>query len=151
MQPPEEIPASSRPYVDFLIIADRVEAINGKLYMMGGAWDSYTSTDLAQPARFGIAVAVNVPWGSTNESHALRLRLDDADGQTSAPPINIEFQVGRPPLLPPGSEQRLVWAINGDFPLPRTGAYSLVASLDGRDERRTVFQVQTAPAPADGR
>ena len=136
----------SEPYVDFLILADRVESLNGKLYMMGGAWDNYTLADPAQPARFGVAVAVSVPWARTNEKHQLQLRIDNADGQTVTPAITVEFEVGRPPALPPGTEQRLVWAINGDFQLPGFGTYALVAAIDGEDDERAVFRLQPAQA-----
>ena len=38
-----------KPTIDFLLIADRAEVVSGKLYMMGGAWDHITITDLGQP------------------------------------------------------------------------------------------------------
>jgi hypothetical protein len=142
------IPGLSSPYVDFLLLADFAEVVNGKLYLMGGAWDSYTLADPARPARFAIAVAVMVPWACTNEKHTLRVRIDNADGQTVTPEFPIDFQVGRPPTLAPGTEQRLVWAINGDFALRDAGAYSLVAAIDGQDSRRTAFVVLVPQATA---
>jgi len=131
----------SAPYVDFLILADRAEAVNGKLYLMGGAWDQYTLGTPTTLARFGVAVAVNVPWTHTNEHHRLELRIDDADGRAVTPVLPFDFQVGRPPLLAPGAEQRLLWAINGDWRLGSAGAYAVVAALDGLDRRRTGFQL----------
>jgi uncharacterized protein DUF6941 len=131
----------SAPYVDFLILADRVEVVQGKLYLMGGAWDRYTLGSPNALARFGVAVAVSVPWTRTNEPHRLELRIDDADGQTVTPILPFDFQVGRPPSLPHGAEQRLVWAVNGDWRLSASGPYAVVAALDGADQRRTVFQL----------
>jgi len=32
--------------LDFLILADRAEAVNGKLYLLGGAWDRLGLTSL---------------------------------------------------------------------------------------------------------
>ena len=131
----------SRPFVDFLILADYVETANGKLYMMGGAWENYTVLDPNRPLRFGVAIAIMVPWGATNELHTLTLRIEDADGKPATPTMTAEFQVGRPPNLPPGAEQRIVWALNGDFALPVPGDYRLVAAIDGEDSEWTTFRL----------
>jgi hypothetical protein len=135
----------SRPFVDFLILADYVETVNGKLYMMGGAWENYTLPDPNRPARFGIAIAVVVPWAATNEQHQLQLRVEDADGKDVTPSMNIDFQVGRPPNLPPGSEQRVVWALNGDFALPVPGTFRLIAAIDAQDSEWTTFRLYARP------
>jgi len=137
----------SRPFVDFLILADYVETANGKLYMMGGAWENYTLPDPNRPARFGVAIAVMVPWSATNEQHQLQIRVEDADGKAVTPTMNIDFQVGRPPQLSLGSEQRIVWALNGDFALPGPGAYRLIAAIDGEDSEWTTFRIQLRPPP----
>ena len=135
----------SRPFVDFLILADYVESINGKLYMMGAAWEDYTLVDPNRPARFGVAVAVMVPWAATNEQHTLQLRIEDADGQSVIPPTGVNFQVGRPPNLSPGSEQRLVLAFNGDFPINTPGQYRVIAAIDDQDSEWTTFRVRLQP------
>ena len=131
----------SRPFVDFLILADYVESTNGKLYMMGGGWENYTVPDPSRPVRFGVAIAIMVPWGATNERHTLTLRIENADGQAATPTMSAEFQVGRPPALPPGAEQRIVWAFNGDFALPAPSEYRLVAAIDGEDSEWTTFRL----------
>ena len=138
----------SRPFVDFLILADYVDASNGKLYMMGGAWEDYTLQDPNRPARFGVAVAVMVPWSATNERHTLQLRIEDADGQAVVSPMGVNFQVGRPPNLSPGSEQRLVFAFNGDFPINTPGQYRVIAAIDGEDSEWTAFRARIRPPQA---
>ncbi len=47
----------------------RAEAVNGKLYMMGGAWDGIYLRSMADPASFSIAVGIVVPWHATNVEH----------------------------------------------------------------------------------
>ena len=147
MDQPEDLDVEeiSRPFIDFLIVADYVETVNGKLYMMGGAWQNYTLADPSRPVRFGIAVAIGVPWGATNEQHTLQLRVDDADGKTVTPTMSINFQVGRPPQLPPGQEQRVVWALNGDFGLAAPGSYRVVAAIDEVDSEWTAFTLSVRP------
>ena len=70
--------------VDFLLLADRAEVLNGKLYMMGGAWDRRNIRDIAAPVPLSIVVGVLIPWNLTNEPHQLRLRIEDEDGNNSA-------------------------------------------------------------------
>ncbi|HMA33833.1 MAG TPA: hypothetical protein VKY74_05070, partial [Chloroflexia bacterium] len=117
-----------RPDVDFLIIADRAEAINGKLYMMGGAWDNVGVPDLSQPIAFSIALGILIPWNATNERHRMKLAVQDADGASLAE-LEGELVAGRPPHLTIGSEQRLLFATTFGVLLPRTGAYTVAVYL----------------------
>lgn len=149
--PDIDVEEISRPFVDFLILADYVEATNGKLYMMGGAWEDYTLADPNRPARFGVAVAVLVPWAATNERHTLQLRIEDADGQAVIQPTGVDFQVGRPPNLSPGSEQRLVLAFNGDFPINTPGQYRVIAAIDDQDSEWSTFRVRLQPPQTERR
>src|SRR5438270_7253247 len=89
------------PEIDFLIIADRAEAINGKLYMMGGAWDQIGIADPSQPIQFSVALGINIPWHATNEHHRMRLVVEDADGAKLSE-MEGEFVAGRPPHLSAG-------------------------------------------------
>ena len=53
--------------IDFLLLADRAEVLNGKLYLMGGAWDRRQIRDIDSPVSLTIVVGVLVPWNLTNE------------------------------------------------------------------------------------
>src|SRR5690242_16854757 len=119
------------PEVDFLIIADRAEAINGKLYMMGGAWDQNGIANPAQPIAFSVALGINIPWNATNERHALRLVVQDADGATLAE-LQGEFVAGRPPHLSAGTVQRVLFSTNVGVVIPRPGSCAVVAYLNDR-------------------
>lgn len=48
--------------VEFLILADRAEVLNGKLYMMGGAWDHVFATNLEGSIPLHIACGVLIPY-----------------------------------------------------------------------------------------
>lgn len=91
-----------------LMLADFAEAINGKLYIMGGGW----SIIGPNPGSSAIAIKIEVPWTETNKKHRLKLELLDSDSRpvpvpTPAGPaplmIGADFEVGRPPGLPPGT------------------------------------------------
>lgn len=128
-----------KPAIDFLLIADRAEVINGKLYLMGGAWDHITVGDLSQPISFYLALGIVIPWNATNEHHQLRLTVQDADGGGLAQ-LDGQFVAGRPPHLTTGSQQRVLFAAGLNVVLPRAGTYEAVAYLNGTEARRTGFQ-----------
>jgi len=130
--------------IDFLVLADYAEAVNGKLYLMGGAWDRIGVRDASQPMRFGVALAILVPWTATNQNHALRLTLEDADGSERGMLVESTFVTGRPPELAPGSTQRVLLAVNSLMPPPPAAEYALVAAIDGEERRRVIFTVVQA-------
>jgi len=136
-----------RPQIDFLLIADRAEVVSGKLYMMGGAWEQISVANPAQPIGFSIALGILIPWNATNERHRLRLAVEDADGGGLAE-LDGEIVAGRPPHLPSGSQQRLLFATTIGVLIPRGGRYAVIASLNGAEARRTPFDVTLAPPPA---
>jgi hypothetical protein len=142
----EEI--AQHPEIDFLMIADRAEAINGKLYVMGGAWDTISVPDLGLPISFSVALGINIPWNATNEPHRLRLLVQDADGGGLAE-FEAEFVAGRPPHLALGSLQRMLFAAGVTVLLPRPGVYAVVAFLNGREARRTIFQAAVENQPPE--
>src|SRR5947207_13628047 len=85
-----------------MMLADAAQAVNGKLYIMGGGW----SVMGPEPTPYAIALKVEVPWDETNKRHTLVLRLLDDDGRPvrvaarnedpSALEVPAYFGVGRP-------------------------------------------------------
>ena len=140
--------ADGLPYVDFVIVADRAEAVNGKLYMMGGGWDRLSVADFAQPVQFHIALGVVVPWTATNNQHPVQVELQNEDGATLEPRLEVGILVGRPPEAIPGQSFRAIVTVAASFLLPRPGAYALIATIGSGEGRRAVFHaVQTSPPP----
>jgi hypothetical protein len=130
--------------IEFLITADSVEAVSGKLYMLGGGWDRWTSQSYPAAIRMGIAIGVLVPWDQTNEKHRLTVLVKDADGQQVVPPIGAEVEVGRAPGLTPGTTQRAILAINAGFPLPKPGRYEISVTAPDGSEKRVAFDAALA-------
>jgi hypothetical protein len=132
--------------IDFLILADRVEAINAKLYMMGGAWDRIFVADFAQPVELSLAVGVLIPWGETNEDHTLTITLEDADGNATNPPVQLNVNMGRPADAVRGQLFRAVAALNGRFMLAGPGTHRFVARLNNGNAKSVALYAQAAPA-----
>lgn len=107
-----------------LLLADSAQAVNGKLYILGGGW----SITGPEPHPMAVAIKIEVPWDQANEEHRFRLVLIDADGNEilvkdeqgidNIIEVNGEFETGCPPGLIKGTPLDVVLAINiGPIPL----------------------------------
>lgn len=101
-----------------LLLSDYAEAVNGKLYVMGGGWNVLFAP--GQPVTMSVAAVLAVPWDRTNQSHDLMLELITDDGaavEIEGQPVQVsgEFEVGRPPGIKPGSSLNapFVWTFAG--------------------------------------
>lgn len=141
-----------------LLLADAAQAVNGKLYILGGGW----SVTGPGPVPFAIAVKIEVPWDRSNETHTLHLELLDDDGEPVALPrqqdrqpqpvaFDTSFEVGRPPGLTPGTPLDTVLAMGFPSGLPlEPGSrfeWRLFINGETRDEWRVGFTTRPAPPP----
>lgn len=138
-----------RVQVEYLLLADAAEALNGKLYLMGGGWDTISVTNFELPITISLACGVQVPWIETDDEHTLTIRLQDADGQPVAPDLNANFRTGRAPTLPKGAATHAPFAIKAGLKLPGPGSYTFVATIDDEPQlsRRLQFHANVVPQP----
>ncbi|HXI45750.1 MAG TPA: hypothetical protein VNH13_05575 [Candidatus Acidoferrales bacterium] len=128
-----------------LMLADSAQAVDGKLYVLGGAWNMLRFPEFPASLMVGIAVAVDVDWLETGQRHHLDVHFEDADGQPMDPRIGADFEAGRPPGAIVGAELRIVLAVNGPLTIPTPGQYSAVASVGGVELARSRFQAIQTP------
>ena len=125
--------------VEWVILADAAEVVNGKLYVMGGGWEHfYVASGFPVQHAFALGVAFAVPWNQTNQPHTIELVIQDDDGDDLAK-IEGEIEQGRPPGIPPGQSQRVQIAIRFVVTLEKAGGYVVIARVDGREDRRVPF------------
>ncbi len=144
------------------MLADSVVTAEGKIYVQGGGWNTiYVQGLPARHDRIGIAVLIRVPWTATNESHKVDVRMEDSDGGVmplgDAPPgmespdgkiyrLGGEFNVGRPPMLPPGDEQVVPISMNiGGLLFEKPDAYTIIVAIDGTDLKRLPLRIAQLP------
>jgi hypothetical protein len=127
--------------LDFLTLADKAEAINGKLYMMGGGVGGIGLIQLPGPAAVDVAIGLMVDYAETSDTHQLQLSLETADNTPVIGPITIPFATGRPPGLPAGEAVRFIAVLQGPFPIPGEGRYHWVAQVGDVRFPPTIFQV----------
>ncbi|MFN8505949.1 MAG: hypothetical protein U0547_00120 [Dehalococcoidia bacterium] len=129
--------------IDYALICDYAEAVNGKMYIMGGGWETTFAPAFPAALRLAVAFGVRFGWDETNKAAPVLVRVEDDDGQEL---VRIEGQmnVGRPPTLPPGSTQLAQMAANVPVSIARAGGY-IVAIRAGAGpemvERRLPFRV----------
>ncbi|MFW2340163.1 MAG: DUF6941 family protein [Acidimicrobiia bacterium] len=133
------------PSVDFAILADAAQAIAGKLFLLGGGWDTLRVGGF--PARhhtMAIGLRVRIPWTWTGRPMTLAIDLQDEDGGSlfSSGPLRHGFEVGRPPGAPEGSDIGLVRAFTfNHVPFPKAGGYAFAISLNDAEVDRLRFNV----------
>lgn len=136
-----------------LLVADHAEAVNGKLYVVGGCFDSiYSAAFPAEHPHMSVAACLHVPWSATNAQHQLQLDVRDADGRSLLPEqITGNFETGRPPGMRPGDDTSLVIVFNlNGMRFPQPGRYQIVLGVDGeplRQLRLNLRDAQPQPGP----
>jgi len=126
------------------LIADHAEAVNGKLYLTGGGWDTLAVPELpAQHPHISLAVVLRIPWTATNQQHTFEIVLVDEDGTSLLPEtVGGQFEAGRPPGMRSTDDQTAIFAlsING-LELKRDGTHIFRLLLDGSPEAEARFKV----------
>ena len=130
--------------VDFVILADAAHVAEGKLYLMGGGWTRLFARQVPFVHALAIAVGFLVPWDETNEPHDFELKIVSEDGQSVSPPMHGEMEVGRPPGIKKGTEQRGMIAVSTTVEFPHLGRYEIRLSADGELVKTAAFDVVPA-------
>jgi hypothetical protein len=136
-----------------MLLADAVQAVEGKLYILGGGW----SITGPQPTPMAIALKIDVPWTEANTLHTVKLDLLNEDGQSVMVPtptgdrpvqLTSQFEVGRPPGLRIGTPLDVTLAINlGPLPLQPDHRYVWRCSINDQFEPDWQVSFSTRPAP----
>lgn len=135
--------------IDWLILADSAQVVGNKLYLLGGGWDIISPRkDFPFNHRCGIALAINVTWNETNQKHNFEVEVISEDENTEEPKsiakVGGQFEVGRPPGIPIGQNQRIQLAIDMGVKIETPGTKVVIARLDGAESKRISFTVLPA-------
>ncbi|MFQ5522978.1 MAG: hypothetical protein ACE5F5_05310 [Acidimicrobiia bacterium] len=145
----EVTPDSLGPSVDVALLADAVQAVQGKLFVLGGGWDTLWVRDF--PARhpslaIGLRLRVPVSWGK--ETLKLSVELQDADGGPVLPhPLSHDVRLPPSHQQPPGaSDFGLIRSFTfNNLVFTGSGPYSFVISVDDEPVSRLRFTVRRRP------
>ena len=138
-----------------LMLADAAQAVNGKLYILGGGWSR-----IIAGAPFAVALKVEVPYSQASDRHEWKLSLADADGspvlvpmqQDSEPEplvVGASFCTGIPPGVTPGTPLDYVatWSFGPGLPLAPSSRYQWTFEIDGQTDEDWTLGFDTVAMP----
>ncbi len=141
--------------VEWLILADAAQVVGNKLFLMGGGWDRLTvNKQFPADQRCALALALRVNWTETNQKHDFEIEIMAEDSLTEQPRSLMkaggQFELGRPPGISPGQEQRFQMALDMNLKIDAPGTKYVIARVGGQEMRRLSFNViqgQNFPRP----
>ena len=137
-----EATINRKPEVDYLLVADRAEVVNGKLYLMGGSWDRIQPQQFPHRMMLGIALGVRIPFAYTDDQHTVAIEL--LHGDTRMIGFEAKLATGRPPGMA-GMDMLVPMAFNIPIAIPGEGQVALKAVIDGQHGRRHDIKVIKRP------
>lgn len=144
----DQAPDSLGPTVDIALLADAIQAVRGKLFVLGGGWDTLWVRSL--PARhpsMAIGVRLRVPFSWRGETLELSVELQDADGAPVLPhPLSQSLRLVARPLPQSASDLSVLRSFTfNNLLFAKEGSYSFVISVDDQPLSRLRFSVRLRP------
>jgi hypothetical protein len=136
--------------VEWLILADAAQVVGNKLYLMGGGWDKLTvNNQFPVDQRCALALSLRVNWNETNQKHNFEIEIMAEDSVTEQPKSLMkaggQFELGRPPGINPGQDQRFQVALEMVLKIDGPGTKVVIARIGGQEMRRLSFSVNQGP------
>ena len=138
------MPLVQTPRIETFMAADAAEAINGKLYVMGGNIDSVFAPAFPTIVRFSVAAVLRVPWADTNRRFPLEGSVESVDGEFLGWRMAGEVEAGRPAGARVGGDISMAVAAPVQFEAPAAVHFILKLRF-AHDERSIGMRV--APMP----
>ncbi len=129
--------------IEHALIADYAEIVNGKLYLMGGGWDTTHAPQAPATVRLAVAVGVRLEWGDAGRDFPVLITVEDDDGHEHVR-IQGAVNASHAPSAVPGTAQLAQIAANLPITLPAFGGYRVrinVGDDDGGDSRNLPFRL----------
>jgi hypothetical protein len=133
------------PRIDSFFAADHADAINGKLYVMGGGFDTLFVPQVPVAVRFSLAAILVVPWKDTNRRFPVGGVVETIDGEPLGWQMQGEIEAGRAAGKRGGDVQMAV-AAPVQFEVSDYTAFVLKLRF-AADERKLALQIQPPPFP----
>lgn len=142
------------PTVDVALLADSVQAVRGKLFVLGGGWDTlWVQRFPARHPSLAIGLRLRIPVSWTSESLRLSVELQDVDGRGLLPgPLAHVIKLpSQAPTHPNATDYGLVRSFTfNSLRFDREGPYSFVISVDDEPVNRLRFTVRERPQTREG-
>jgi hypothetical protein len=132
--------------LDFAFLADAVDVTMGKLFVLGGAFDTiYVGGFPAMHPTLAVAVRLLLSPHDLDRKHKLEIMLLDADGRAIASAPG-ELMVSRSPESPQGWKQAVMLPLRFfNIPFQTAGHYSIEILINGTIAKGIPLRVLANP------
>ena len=138
-------PDSLGPTVDVALLADAVQAVRGKLFVLGGGWDTlWVRSFPARHPSLAIGLRLRVPSSWGEEVLKVAVELQDADGAPMLPhPLAHIVHLPTHAESPTTTDFGLIRSFTfNNLLFQKEGSYSFVISVDDEPVSRLRFAVR---------
>ena len=122
--------------IDFVILSDYAQAVDGKLNLIGGGWNLHHAREYPSNLLLGLGIGVLVPWSETNREHELHFEIRKSEGAMVMKGQG-KYNVGRDVATPVGMTQRVTLGISAPLQLQEEGTYEIIVTTTGKEKRVT--------------
>jgi hypothetical protein len=131
---------------DFAFLTDCAEVVNGKLYIMGGCFDTIYARSLPFVYRpFSFVMRLEMSPAELDRKHKIEVHVLDEDGRRIAS-VGGDLEVSRNPTLPRGRPQGFLNVMNfANFKFDKLGDYSFEIMANGSSIKSVRFRVTESP------
>jgi hypothetical protein len=127
--------------IEFVMLADAVESVNGKLYVMGGGWSQLNFPQYPAPARIGIAISFLLEPADAEKAHPFQVTVLNPTEAAVLPPIHGQVEVKQ---VDSSSTTRAFVTINSNVQIPMPGTYQVVVVGAPSDRKKLTFNAKLA-------
>ena len=125
------------------MLADAAQVQGGKLFVLGGGFDTISARTLPIVHRsLALAMVAEVDPDERHRDLEISIRLVDEDGQALEVEAQGKLRVGAPPNLPPGATSIVpIVSPFHNIEFPEAKGYAFVIDFEGDELARVRFRV----------
>lgn len=127
------------------MLADAAQVVGGKLYVLGGGFDTITVRSIPAVQRtLTVVLLAEIGPADRNRELQVQIRLVDEDGHDTGMKADGAFRVGAPASLPAGASSSIpLVSAFGNVRFERVGGYVFIVEHEATEVARIPFRVRT--------
>jgi len=128
------------------MLADAAQVSAGKLFVLGGGFDTITVREIPAVHRYlAVVLLAEIGPADRNRELTVTIRLVDEDGHDTGMQAQGSFRVGAPASLPAGATSSVPLVSGfGGIRFERAGGYVFLVEHEGTEVARVPFRVRSA-------
>lgn len=129
-------------------MSDYAEVVNGKLYLVGGGWKTYSSSNFPGAVRLGLVLGFSVQRSEVGQANEVRVTLQKVGDKDPVAAITFNLGTNVNPTRPQDIEGVIPAAFNLTLPIPEPGRYEFTARVGSHGTIRRAPFVAELVAPS---